>query len=82
MCGSTKTGDPSASFHRFPKDARRAIWLSVFDIAEEALRPSTRVCSRHFPGGDATMTPSLTLGKPSIVLKSMWLNESPFSTIL
>ena len=69
VCGSTKTGDPSASFHRFPKDARRAIWLSVFDIAEEALRPSTRVCSRHFPGGDATMTPSLTLGKPSIVFK-------------
>ena len=72
MCGSTKIGDPSASFHRFPKDARRAIWLyacTVFNIAKEALRPSTRVCSRHFPGGDATMTPSLTLGKPSIVFK-------------
>lgn len=38
-------------------------WLEVFQISEDQLRPHMRVCSRHFPGGDASKDPSLTLGK-------------------
>lgn len=51
-------------FHRIPADQeKRAIWKQVFSINEDDIKPSTRVCSRHFPDGDPKKTPSLTLGK-------------------
>lgn len=65
VCGNTHAKDPSVSFHRVPKDAaRRAKWLEVFGLCENELKPSTRICSRHFPGGDDKKEPSLSLGKP------------------
>lgn len=64
VCGNTKTSDPSVSFHRVPKEAdKRALWLEVFSLREEDIKPSTRVCSRHFPDGDASKSPNVTLGK-------------------
>ena len=63
-CGSTRKKDPGASFHRFPVDERRrGVWLRVFQLQETQVKPHTRVCSRHFPGGDATKDPQLSLGK-------------------
>ena len=64
VCGNTRTNDPSVSFHRIPKEAeKRSLWLQVFEIHEEDIKPSSRVCSRHFPDGDASKTPSVTLDK-------------------
>lgn len=64
VCGNSQSKDPNASFHRFPKDQRRrAVWLKVFDMKEEDVKPSHRVCSRHFPGADSTKDPESTLGK-------------------
>ena len=64
VCGNTKTSDPSVSFHRVPKEAeKRALWLEVFSLREEDIKPSTRVCSRHFPDRDASKSPNVTLGK-------------------
>ena len=64
--------DKTASFHHFPDDkadkARRATWLEVFDIREEDLKPSSRVCSRPFPGGNLKKKPSLKLGTVFICL--------------
>ena len=63
-CGSTRKKDPGASFHRFPVDERwRGVWLRVFQLQETQVKPHTRVCSRHFPGGDATKDPQLGVGK-------------------
>ena len=61
-CGSTRKKDPGASFHRFPVDERRrGVWLRVFQLQETQVKPHTRVCSRHFPGGDATKDPQVGL---------------------
>ena len=64
VCGNTRTTDPSVSFHRIPKEPeKRALWLSLLVLNEDDIKPSTRICSRHFPDGDTTKSPSLTLGK-------------------
>ena len=64
VCGNNRSQDPSVSFHRFPSNPdRRARWLSVFGMEESELRSQTRVCSRHFPDGDAKTEPMATLGK-------------------
>ena len=60
VCGNTQSSD---SFHQIPKEGvRRAIWMSVFDLKEENIKPSTRVCCRHFSDGDTKKNPDLTLG--------------------
>lgn len=52
----------NASFHRIPKDPTlRTMWISVLQIRED-IKPSTRVCCRHFPGGNTNETPDITLG--------------------
>ena len=67
VCGNTQENDPTAKFHRLPSEKKhpiaRAEWMSVFNFRDEDVKPSTRICSRHFPGGDSKKTPSTTLGK-------------------
>ncbi len=64
VCGNTKVKDPNVSFHRVPKNpSKRAEWLKVLQLQADSFKPSTRVCSRHFPDGDPDKPPSLTLGK-------------------
>ena len=64
VCGNTRANEASVSFHRIPKEPeRRALWLRVFELGENDIKASTRVCSRHFPDGDPKKTPSVTLGK-------------------
>ena len=64
VCGNTKATDPSASFHRIPKDLiRRATWTEALQLRKETFGSSTRVCSRHFLNGDPRNTPSILLGK-------------------
>ena len=63
VCGNTQVLDDRASFHRFPKEIdRRTLWIDVFGIQEKDIKPSSRVCSRHFPEGDPKKAPSLNLG--------------------
>ncbi len=64
VCGNTQAKNPSVSFHRFPRDpAVRKVWLNTLGVQENALKPSSRVCSRHFPEGDTKKVPSMSLGK-------------------
>ena len=63
-CICTSSKDTRVPFHHFPKEpGKRALWLCVFQVQEIDLRPSSRVCTRHFPEGDVKNTPSATLGK-------------------
>ena len=56
--------DPSASFHRVPKEqGKRTIWLNALAMCEEEIKPNIHVCCRHFPEGDTSKVPSLKLGK-------------------
>ena len=64
VCSNSQAKDPTASFHRFTRDpALRSAWLGVFELQESDLKPSSRVCSRHFPEGDVKKMPSMTIGK-------------------
>ena len=64
VCGNTRSNDPGVSFHRFPAHPeKRAVWLRVFRMDESDLKPYSRACSRHFPGGDAKKDPEINLGK-------------------
>ena len=50
--------------YRFPKDpVKRHQWLSALNMTEHDVKEHHRVCSRHFPNGDVTQTPSLHIGK-------------------
>ena len=64
VCGNTRASDPSVCFHRFPANPeKRAVWLRVFQLDESDLEFYSRVCSRHFPDGDAKKEPEVNLGK-------------------
>jgi len=63
ISGNNQNTDPDASFRRIPQDStQRAAWLSILEIREEDIIKSTRVCCRHFPGGNTNETPDITLG--------------------
>ena len=69
VCGNNQAKDPGISFHRFSWDPLvRSKWLEVFQLQESDLRPSTRVCSRHFPDGNVKNMPSVNIVKYSIEL--------------
>lgn len=64
VCNNTQAIETTVSFHRIPRSpATRAIWLGVFELSESDIKPSSRVCCRHFPDGDIKKMPSMTLGK-------------------
>lgn len=64
ICGHTKGQDENIGFHRFPKDrSKLQQWLRAFNLKESDIKVSSRVCSRHFRNGDASLVPSLNLGK-------------------
>ena len=63
VCGSTGVTEPTVAFHRIPKEPKRTFWLGVLEINDEDIKPSTRICSRHFPDGNTKKRPSKTLGK-------------------
>ena len=64
VCGNTRSNDPGVSFHRFPANPeKRGVWLRVFQMEESDMKPYSRACSRHFPGGDAKKDPEISVGK-------------------
>lgn len=77
ICANSQVKDPSISFHRFPRDPLvRGKWLEVFQLLESDLKPSTRVCSRHFPDGNVKNLPSMSIGKYSIWIFCVALSRS------
>ena len=64
LCGNTRKKQPQLSYHRFPTNKeKRALWLKEFKLSEEQLRSHSRVCSRHFRGGDPKNGPERYVGK-------------------
>ena len=49
--------------------------MSVFDLKEEDIKPSMRVCCRHFPNGDAKKMPDMTLGKSDCLICLLPVNH-------
>ncbi len=64
VCGNTRVKAPELSYHRFPSDReKRTLWLQVFQVTEEQVKPHHRVCSRHFRDGNPQKGPNVGLGK-------------------
>ena len=64
VCKNSRAKDPNISFRRFPADpVVRGRWLRVFELEESQVKSYSKVCSRHFPGGDAKQDPQVALGK-------------------
>ena len=78
MCKKTnRTKIKNVSMYRFPKDLeKRRQWLTALNLTEESLKEHHRVCSRHFPNGDATHTPSLHIGERFASPKKMGVRAS------
>ncbi|MCP3664306.1 MAG: THAP domain-containing protein [Gammaproteobacteria bacterium] len=49
-CHSDSLRDPGKSFHKIPDiyDERREIWCQRLKIDSSLIRPTSRICSRHF----------------------------------
>ena len=77
VCGNTKCKDRSVSLHRFPRSQpKRERWINALELTEGALKDYHRVCSRHFPDGDATKNPQLNLGKRFASPKKRWTSRA------
>ena len=64
VCGNYRKHNPQLSFHRFPSDlAKRSLWVRVFELDPEAVKPHHRVCSRHFFNGDPKNGPQPHIGR-------------------
>ena len=75
VCGNMKAKDASVCLDLFPKE-RRQLWLHIFHLQEDAIRPHMCVCSRHFRRGDATSAPNLALGKRFVSPKKRWTPQA------
>ena len=64
VCKHTKARDPAVHMHRFPHNpGKRQQWCKALCVQEEDLQSDARVCTRHFPNGDTSNLPSLSVGK-------------------
>ena len=64
VCGNTRKKAPQLSYHRFPANpVKRSQWIRVFELDPEAIKPHTRVCSRHFMNGDPNNDPQANIGR-------------------
>ena len=61
-----------------PKEkAKRLRWLKALELKFGDIGCHHRVCSRHFPGGDAqSHDPRLSLGKRFVSLKKWWTGRA------
>ena len=78
VCANTRAKDPSVSMHRFPQDkTKRLRWLKALGLKDEDIGSHHRVCSRHFPEGDAkSHDPQLSLGKRFASPKKRWTGRA------
>ena len=78
VCANTRKKDPSVSMHRFPKEkTKRLHWLKALGLKDDDIGRHHRVCSRHFPGGDAqSHDPQLSLGKRFVSPRKRWTGRA------
>uniref|UniRef100_A0A2S2PG47 THAP-type domain-containing protein n=1 Tax=Schizaphis graminum TaxID=13262 RepID=A0A2S2PG47_SCHGA len=49
-CGSSSINNNKLSFHSFPKDQRKNLWLSILNLASAG--QWDKICSNHFKSQD------------------------------
>ena len=68
VCGNCRKHNPWLLFHRFPTNpVKRSLWVRVFELDPEAVKPHHRVCSWHIlnsdPEGDPKNGPQPHIGR-------------------
>ncbi len=66
ICRRIPTKESMVSLHRFPPKSQiemRKKWLKALNLSENDLTGHHKVCSRHFQNGDASLVPTLFLGR-------------------
>ena len=64
MVKHTRARDHGVHMHRFPANPdKRQEWCEALCVQEKDLPSDARVCSRHFPTGDTSNLPPLSVGK-------------------
>ena len=78
LCGSTRAKDPNVSFHRFPSDkTKKQRWLKALGLNDDDIGSHHRLCSQHFPEGDAkSHDPQLNVGKRFASPKKRWTGRA------
>ena len=78
VCGNTRAKDPSVSMHRFPTErTKKQRWLKALKLTDDDVASHHRICSRHFPEGDAkSHDPQLNLGKRFASPKKRWTDRA------
>ena len=78
VCANTRAKDPRVSTHRFPKETmKKQRWLKALELKDDDIGSHHRVCSRHFPEGDAkSHDPQLNLGKRFASPKKRWTGRA------
>ena len=70
MCGNTRAKDPK-------EKTKKQRWLEALGLKDEDIGSHDRVCSRHFPEGDAkSHDPQLNLGKRFASPKKRWTGRA------
>jgi hypothetical protein len=62
VCKHTNTRDPAVHMHRFPSDKRQQ-WCEALGVQGKDFKSDATDCTRHFPNGDTSNLPLLTVGK-------------------
>jgi len=64
VCGNYHKDNPQLLFHRFPSNqAKRTLWIKIFELDPEAVKPHHRVCSWNFLNSDPRNGPQLHIGR-------------------
>ena len=65
VCCNCRKKAPHLSYQqRIPSNpVKRALWIKKLQLSEHQLKPHSRICSRHFRGGDPRNEPEICLGK-------------------
>ena len=64
VCKRTKKKGDSIAMYRIPScPTKRKEWIECLALDEVSLKDHHRVCSNHFPNGDQSQKPTLTLGQ-------------------
>ena len=60
VCDNYSKHNPQLSFHQFPNGVvKRSLWVRVFELDPEVVKPHHRVFSLHFLNGDPKNGPQL-----------------------
>ena len=78
VCGHTRCcKEPTVHFHRFPTDPLvQSQRLHLLNLEKSKVQAFSKICSKHFSGGDTKQEPHLALGKLFASPGKLWTTRA------